>query len=182
MKKTFLFSMFVLSIFALSSCSSSGSKDLVLNDVRIDYGSDKDNDNSIEVIPDTYTLTWDCDNYGTNDDFYVGKIKIKIKTTKQLVYNGDRKDIGLSLIPLDANGKEIYMPLSPREKDYDFSSGDITDYDAINAAIDALISPVGTVSEISFSTATYPGDVVKKFKKIENIKVEFNDHKFKVIK
>ena len=57
MKKTFLFSMFVLSIIALSSCSSSGSKDLVLNDVRVDYGSDKDNDNSIEVIPDTYTLT-----------------------------------------------------------------------------------------------------------------------------
>ena len=74
------------------------------------------------------------------------------------------------------------LKLQADMSDYDFSSGDITDYDAINAAIDALISPVGTISEISFSTATYPGDVVKKFKKIENIKVEFNDHKFKVIK
>lgn len=183
MKKLFSISMFVLSIAVLSSCSSSGSKELVLNDVRVVSDNDHFSPNDISVVPGTYTLTWECDNYGTNDDFYVGKIKIKIKNAKQFIYNGDRKSVSIYVSGLDANGSEIpLLSFSPRDKKYEFSSGDNTDYDAINAVIDALTSPGGTISELTFSTGTIPGDAVEKFKKMENIKIECNDRGFKPAK
>lgn len=176
MKKLLNYSlMMVLAIVALTSCSSSGSKEIALNDVRcnVDY---------ISVVPGNYTIDWKTEHQG-NNDFVTAKITLKIKVEKQVEYIGkDRSSCGLNLSSYDANGNAIPGIWEVKSSDYTDSNGSFvgSDPEAVSAAIDALTKPVGTVSEITFSTLNSNGDAEKVFRNIENISISGDNYYFKI--
>lgn len=173
MKKIFSFIAILFASCMFFSCSSGGSKDIVLEDVRFEEGG-----GYFEIVPGTYQITWEFDNFGTNDDFYVGKIKVKVKVFKPVVWK-ERPNHGgfFRLTGLDATGhKKAVLSFYAGYGYFDFSKGNPNggyNMDLVSNAIDALSQPEGTVTEIELGTATMPRGTLDNLTSIENFVVSF---------